>query len=49
MIQSLKGKGILEAQEGTDYLRTTELWHDSIEVFRDKRERKDAGVLADLH
>src|SRR5262245_40816463 len=36
MIKSLKGKGILEAQEGTEYLRTTELWHDSIEVFRDK-------------
>jgi CRP-like cAMP-binding protein len=36
MIQSLKGKGILEAQEGTDYLRTTQLWHESIEVFRDK-------------
>ena len=36
MINSLKGKDILEVQQGTGYLRTTERWHDSIEVFRDK-------------
>jgi biotin operon repressor len=36
MINSLKGKGILEVQQGTGYLQTTELWHNSIEVFRDK-------------
>jgi hypothetical protein len=36
MINSLKGKGILEVQPGTGYLQTTVLWHDSIEVFRDK-------------
>jgi hypothetical protein len=36
MINSLKGKGILEVQQGTGYLQTTQLWHDSIEVFRDK-------------
>jgi hypothetical protein len=36
MINSLKGKSILEVQQATGYLRTTELWHDSIEVFRDK-------------
>src|SRR5690349_9181065 len=26
MINSLKGKGILEVQQGTGYLQTTELW-----------------------
>jgi DNA-binding GntR family transcriptional regulator len=36
MINSLKGKGILEVQQGTGYLRTSELWHDSVEIFRDK-------------
>jgi len=36
MVRRLKDKGILEAQEGTDYLRTTELWYESVEVFRDK-------------
>ena len=36
MINSLKGKRIVEVQQGTGYLRTTELWHKSIEVFRDK-------------
>jgi hypothetical protein len=36
MINSLKGKDILEVQEGTGYLRTTEMWHESVEVFRDK-------------
>jgi hypothetical protein len=36
MINSLKRKGILEAQEGTGYLRTSDLWHESVEVFRDK-------------
>ena len=36
MINSLKGKGILEVQPETGYLRTTDLWHESIEVFRDK-------------
>lgn len=36
MINSLKRKGILEVQPTTGYLQTTELWHDSIEVFRDK-------------
>jgi biotin operon repressor len=36
MINSLKGKGILEVQQGTGYLQTTELWHESVEVFRDK-------------
>jgi hypothetical protein len=36
MINSLKKKDILEVQEGTGYLRTTELWQESVEVFRDK-------------
>src|ERR1044071_5782062 len=36
MINSLKGKGILEVQQGTGYLQTTQLWHESVEVFRDK-------------
>lgn len=36
MINSLKGKSIIEVQQGTGYLRTTDLWHESIEVFRDK-------------
>src|SRR5262245_21636250 len=35
MIKRLKDKGILVAQEGTDYLQTTELWYESVEVFRD--------------
>jgi hypothetical protein len=36
MINSLKGKSILEVQQGTGYLRTSELWHESVEVFIDK-------------
>jgi hypothetical protein len=36
MINSLKGKDILEVQPGTGYLRTTERWHESVEIFRDK-------------
>jgi CRP-like cAMP-binding protein len=36
MINSLKRKGIVEAQEGTGYLRTSDLWHESVEIFRDK-------------
>jgi len=36
MINSLKAKGILESQEGTGYLRTTELWRDAVEVFKDR-------------
>jgi hypothetical protein len=36
MINSLKKKDILEVQDGTGYLRTTVLWQESVEVFRDK-------------
>jgi CRP-like cAMP-binding protein len=36
MINSLKKKGIVEVQAGTGYLRTTDLWRDTVEVLRDK-------------
>jgi hypothetical protein len=34
MINSLKGRGILELQEDTGYLRTTEVWREAVEVLR---------------
>ena len=36
MINSLKGRGILELQEDTGYLRTTEQWREAVEVLRTK-------------
>ena len=33
---SLKRRDIVEVQEGTGYLRTTELWRETVEVLRDK-------------
>jgi hypothetical protein len=36
MINRLKDKGILEVQEGTGYLRTTEIWRETVEIFKDK-------------
>jgi hypothetical protein len=36
MINSLKGRGILELQEDTGYLRTTEAWREAVEVLRTK-------------
>jgi hypothetical protein len=36
MITSLKKEAILEVQDGTGYLRTTELWRETVEVLRDK-------------
>jgi hypothetical protein len=36
MINSLKARDVLEIQEGTGYLRTTERWIETVEVFRDK-------------
>src|SRR5450631_1094490 len=36
MINSLKGRGILELQEDTGYLRTTEVWREAVEVLRTK-------------
>ena len=36
MINSLKKTEIVEVQEGTGYLRTTELWRETLEVLRDK-------------
>jgi CRP-like cAMP-binding protein len=36
MINSLKKKNIVEVQEGTGYLRTTEVWRETVEVLRDK-------------
>ena len=36
MINSLKGRGILELQEDTGYLRTTEAWREAVEVLRSK-------------
>jgi hypothetical protein len=36
MINSLKSKNVLEVQEGTGYLRTTEHWIHTVEIFRDK-------------
>jgi hypothetical protein len=36
MINSLKGRGILELQEDTGYLRTTEVWREAVEVLRAK-------------
>lgn len=36
MINSLKGKGIIEVQEETGYLRTTEAWREAVEVLKTK-------------
>ena len=36
MIKSLKDQGILEGQEGTGYLRTTDLWHESVVVLKER-------------
>jgi|GraSoiStandDraft_4_1057263.scaffolds.fasta_scaffold101322_3 hypothetical protein len=36
MITSLKKRNILEVQDGTGYLRTTDLWRETVEVLRDK-------------
>jgi hypothetical protein len=36
MINSLKKREIVEVQEATGYLRTTELWRETVEVLRDK-------------
>jgi hypothetical protein len=36
MINSLKGKGIIEVQEETGYLRTTETWREAVEVLKTK-------------
>jgi hypothetical protein len=36
MINSLKKRDIVEVQEGTGYLRTTELWRETVEVLRDR-------------
>ena len=35
MINSLKSKDLVEVQEGTGYLRTTDLWRDTVEVLKD--------------
>src|SRR5262249_55510183 len=31
IINKLKARGVLELQEGTGYLRTTEIWRDTVE------------------
>ena len=36
MINSLKGKGIIEVQDETGYLRTTDAWRDAVEVLKTK-------------
>jgi hypothetical protein len=36
MINSLKGKGIIEVQEETGYLRTAEVWREAVEVLKTK-------------
>jgi len=36
MINKLKEKGLVEIQEDTGYLRTTQLWYETIEVFKNK-------------
>lgn len=36
MINSLRAKGILEVQEGTGYLRSTDLWRETVEILKDK-------------
>ena len=36
MINSLKGKGILEIQDDTGYLRTTDAWRNAVEVLKTK-------------
>jgi CRP-like cAMP-binding protein len=35
IINKLKARDILEVQEGTGYLRTTEVWREAIEVLKD--------------
>ena len=36
MINRLKEKGILQVHEGTGYLRTTEIWRETVEISKDK-------------
>ena len=36
MINKLKGKALVEVQEDTGYLRTTEVWREAVEVLRTK-------------
>jgi hypothetical protein len=36
MINSLKGKQLVEVQEETGYLRTTDAWRDAVEVLKVK-------------
>jgi hypothetical protein len=36
MINSLKGKRLVEVQEETGYLRTTDAWRDAVEVLKTK-------------
>jgi CRP-like cAMP-binding protein len=35
IINKLKARDILEVQEGTGYLRTTEAWREAVEVLKD--------------
>jgi hypothetical protein len=34
MINKLKSKGLIEVQEGTGYLQTTDLWRDTVEILK---------------
>lgn len=36
MINSLKGKDLIELDDSTGYIRTTEKWRNAVEVLRDK-------------
>jgi hypothetical protein len=36
MINKLKGKALVEVQEETGYLRTTDLWRETVEILRTK-------------
>jgi hypothetical protein len=36
MINKLKGKALIEVQDETGYLRTTDLWRETVEVLRTK-------------
>ncbi len=36
MINKLKGKGIVEVQAETGYLRSTDLWRDTVEILKTK-------------
>ena len=36
MINSLKGKGLIEVQEDTGYLRSTDLWRETVEILKTK-------------